>query len=215
MVAQDRRDTLSRELTWVDLVGFYPAPVECLESFLVASAAEVIAGVKPANLIRILNRDLPCGRSIFELWHRYGAKVIEGTVLSALTLREDADGVLLLLYRPELLEKRLRSRTMQAFLTRSGYPALADLETNLKCLAGNFTLKESPDEVGFFLGYPAKDVRGFVNGTNSAWNGRCLWRIYGPPARSLRLYRHFCQQRRQVTARLMDGASPRALLKAA
>ena len=206
---------LTRDLTWVDLVGFYPSPKECLETFLVASAAEVIAGAKPANLIRIRNRNLPCGRSIFKLWHEYGDTVLAGTVLSALTLLNNGDGVLLLLYRPELLSKRLQSKTMQTFLKHCGYPSPVNLDSGLRHLVTSFAENEAPDEVGFFLGYPAKDVRGFIDGQNPAWNGRCLWRIYGPPARSLKLYHHFCDQRRQVTAKLVAGASPAALLKAA
>ncbi len=204
-----------RELTWVDLVGLYPASQECLETFLVASAAEVIAGAKPANLIRIVNKELPCGRSIFRLWRQYGAEVLNGTVLSAAVLREDNGGFSLLLYRPELLEKRLQGKTMQTFLKRCNYPSPAHLESTLQYLTQRFAQYESPDEVGFFLGYPAKDVRGFADGQASAWKGRCLWRIYGPPARSLKLYRHFCDKRRHVTARLIAGASPRTLLEAA
>ncbi len=204
-----------RDLTWVDLVAFYPAPQECLETFLVASAAEVVAGVKPANLIRIINRALPCGRSVFNLWHEYGADVLAGTVLSALTIKDDEHGVLLLLYRPELLEKRLQSRTMQSFLRQRGYQMPITLENSLLSLVKSFAENETPDEVGFFLGYPAKDVKGFCNGESTAWNGRCLWRIYGPPARSLKLYQHFCDKRRVVTNRLAAGIAPRLLLKAA
>ncbi len=207
--------TGERELTWVDLVGLYPAPRECLETFLVASAAEVIAGAKTANLIRIINKELPCGRSIFRLWRQYGAEVLKGTVLSVTVVRENNDGVSLLLYRRELLQKRLQGKTMQAFLKRCGYPSPDCLESSLDYLIKRFAQHESPDEVGFFLGYPAKDVRGFFAGQTSAWKGRCLWRIYGPPARSLKLYRYFCDNRRLMTARLVAGTSPRALLEAA
>ncbi len=210
-----KQEAVERELTWVDLVGLCPAPRECLETFLVASAAEVIAGAKPANLIRIVNRELPCGRSIFRLWRQYGLEVLAGSVLSVAVLREDSDGVSLLLYRHELLEKRLQGMTMQSFLKRCNYPAPDCLESSLQYLTYRFSHYESPDEVGFFLGYPAKDVRGFADGQAPTWEGRCLWRIYGPPARSLKLYRYFCDNRRQVTARLVAGASPRTLLEAA
>jgi hypothetical protein len=60
------------------------------------------------------------------------------SALQVVTLRSDAEGVSLLFYRPELLAKRLSSRTMQSFLAGCGYPqpltldtALAHLQTGL------------------------------------------------------------------------------------
>lgn len=205
----------ARGLTWVDLVAFYPAPQDCLAAFLVSSAAEVLRGVKPANLIRIVRRRLPCGRSLYGLWQDFGAQVLHGSALSALTLRDNDDGVLLLLYRPELLEVRLKGRTMRTFLQRMGYPAPGDLASCLRHLQKSFADHNSPDEVGLFLGYPVKDVKRFMTGHPNPWQGRCLWRIYGPPSRSLRLYRRYCEERRQMTGQLISGVLPATLLKAA
>ena len=204
-----------RALTWVDMVGFYPAPEECLAAFLVASAAEVLAGVKPANLIRILKRQLPCGRCMHSLWEQYGEALLADSSLEALPLREDQDGVLLLLYRPELLEVRLKGRTMRAFLRRRGYPDPQTIEGTLEHLQRSFLSADSPDEVGVFLGYPVKDVNGFMARRKGAWEGRCLWRIYGPPGRSLKLYQWYCRERRAVTEKLISGYLPQDLLCAA
>ncbi len=204
-----------RDLTWVDLVGFYPAPQECLAAFLVSSAAEVLAGVKPANLIRMVKRTLPCGRAMYPLWQEYGAALLKKSALAALPLRDDNDGLLLLLYRPDLLQARLSGRTMQAFLERCGYPRPLTVQSSLLHLQQRFQVSGSPDEVGFFLGYPAKDIKGFIDGREKPWQGRCLWRVYGPPRRSLDLYRRFCRERSNVTARLVSGCCPRDLLVAA
>ena len=203
-----------RTLTWVDMVALYPAPQECLAAFLVTSAAEVLAGVKPANLIRIGKRELPCGRCMFRLWQEHGKELLSGATLQALALREEADGVLLLLYRPELLEARLRGRTMKAFLTQRGYPRPLTLDGILARLQDDYRKGGSPDEVGVFLGYPLKDVKGFMNRGKNIWQGRCLWRVYGPPSRSLRLYRSFCREREAVTQKLAAGWLPNQLLGA-
>jgi hypothetical protein len=212
------RATLAqRELTWVDLINRYPSPRECLAAFVVSSAAEVIAGVKPANLIRIIKRTLPCGRCMYQLWRTYGAEVLRGSALQVLTLRSDADGISLLFYCPELLTKRLSSRTMHSFLTRCGYPQPLTLDSALVHLQKVCQEQESPDEIGMFLGYPAKDVRGFIAGKSSPWQGRCLWRVYGPPLRSLRLYQRFCAERQAINRRMMAGMTgdgPAALLLA-
>lgn len=208
-------DLPGRELTWVDAINVFPAPKDCLAAFLVASAAEVLAGVKPANLIRVLKRDMPCGRSLYKLWCRYGSELLEQSRLSALTLRDEDGALLLLLYRPDLLKRRLSGMTMQAFLRRRGYPQPADLATALAHLKSRFSQDGSPDEVGMFLGYPLKDVHGFINRRQDPWPGRCLWRIYGPPQRSLRLYRRYFEERKALTDKLVSGQSPAALLVAA
>lgn len=208
-------DASGRELTWVDAVNLYPAPKECLAAFLVASAAEVLAGVKPANLIRMLKRDMPCGRSVYKLWQRYGIELLEQSQLSALELREEDDALLLLFYRPDLLDRRLSGRTMQAFLKRRGYPQKLTLTSALDYLRQTFSHQGSPDEVGMFLGYPLKDVHGFIDQRPNPWQGRCLWRIYGPPQRSLRLYKRYFDERKALTDKLATGFRPADLLLAA
>lgn len=204
-----------RPLTWVDVTGLYPDPKDCLAAFIVSSAAEVLAGVKPANLIRVLKRPLPCGRSVYALWQQHSADLLSQSSLSALTLREERDAILLLIYRADLLKQRLNGLTMKSFLKRSGYPQPVTLETALKRLRDDFTVKESPDEVGMFLGYPLKDVSGFISQRCEPWQGKCLWRIYGPPRRSLRLYQRYFSERMRLTDQIVAGESPLDLLKAA
>mgnify|MGYP001144075814 CR=1 FL=1 len=201
-----------RELTWVDLVNRYPSPRECLAAFVVSSAAEVIAGVKPANLIRIIRRTLPCGRCLHHLWHEYSEEVLKDASIRVITLRSDRDGVSLLFYHPGLLAKRLASRTMQSFLAGCGYPKPLVLDTALAHLQQVCQVEDSPDEIGMFLGYPLKDVRGFIAGKSRPWQGRCLWRVYGPPQRSLRLYQRFSVERQAINQRMVAGNAPIALL---
>lgn len=206
-----------RELTWVDLINCYPSPRECLAAFVVSSAAEVIAGVKPANLIRIISRTLSCGRCMYQLWQKYGAEVLQDSAIQVVTLRSDSNGASLLFYRPELLAKRLSSRTMQSFLVGCGYPQPLTLDVALAHLQKVCQEQDSPDEIGMFLGYPAKDVKGFISGKSSPWKGRCLWRVYGPPQRSLRLYQRFCAERQAINQRMlagMAGDGPATLLLA-
>lgn len=214
IVPVSRRSGPSRELTWVDIVGRYAMSRECLAAFIVTSTAEVLAGVKPANLIRILKRSLPCGRCMYALWKEHGTDILTTSSLQVLTVRSDADGDTLLFYRRDLLEKRLSGRTMQSFLKRHGYPQPMTVDNILSHLQQNFRCQESPDEVGMFLGYPLRDVNGFMARRQNAWQGRCLWRIYGPPERSLRLYHAFCHVRRELNQCLTSGIRPATLLEA-
>lgn len=206
---------IGRPVTWVDVAGLFPAPRDCLAAFLVSSAAEVLAGVKPANFVRVFRRKLPCGRSIYRLWQDYSEELLADSHLRALILREDSDAMSLLLYRPDLLERRLLGRTMQTFLQQRGYPQPLTLNTALEHLQNCFSVHDSPDEVGMFLGYPYKDVHGFITQRSKPWPGRCLWRIYGPPHRSLGLYRRYSEKRNNMNDKLVSGVPPTDLLMAA
>lgn len=52
---------------------------------------------------------------------------------------------------------------------------------------------EIPHEVGFGLGYPAKDVMGFMGLVKLDHTGECGWRVYGNPAPSLERGRQFAR----------------------
>lgn len=52
-----------------------------------------------------------------------------------------------------------------------------------------------PHEIGFGLGYPAKDVLGYLGLVDLAPTGECGWRVYGDPAPSYERGRDFAQAR--------------------
>jgi hypothetical protein len=205
---------VGRELTWVDVAGLFPAPKECLSAFFAVAAAEVLSGTKPANMIRVPNQRLPCGRRMYRLWQKFGADLLQDLPLSVMPVQTEKDSVLLLIYRSDLLERRLRGKTMQAFLARHGYPRPLTLEKTLQHLKNSF--KEGiPHEVGMFLGYPLKDVKGFMGQGAGPSQGRGMWRIYGPTARSLPLSDFYRSKRQEMIAKLATGCIPYQLLQAA
>ncbi|MFK5926998.1 MAG: DUF3793 family protein [Desulfuromusa sp.] len=171
---------IERDLTWIDVAGMFPTPRECLAAFFAIAAAEVISGAKPANMIRIPNQKLPCGRRMYRLWQKFGTDLLKDLPASVRTMRSEKDSVLLLIYRFDLLERRLNGKTMKTFLLRHGYPQSLTLETTLQHLQKSFS-DGIPHEVGMFLGYPMKDVKGFMEQGPGPSQGRGMWRIYGPP----------------------------------
>ncbi len=206
--------TRARELTWIDVAGMFPAARECLAAFIAVAAAEVLSGAKPANMIRVPNQVLPCGRRMYGLWQEFGAELIADLPISVRPMQTEKDSVLLLLYRPDLLERRLSGLTMQTFLARQGYPQPFTLEKTLRHLQEAFK-SGIPHEVGMFLGYPVKDVKGFMEQRTTPSQGRGLWRIYGPPARSMRLSNLYRSKRQEMIAKLAAGCFPLQLLQAA
>ena len=139
--------------------------------------------------------------------------------LQAYNLSSEPGRYLLLIYHPELLQKRLNSLTSSTFLTRLGYRQPHTLEAVLEQLAQRFALNnELPHEIGWFLGYPLKDVEGFMGHKPLKVSGQRLWKIYGHSHRSNaladlyqkhhhRIAQQLCQQQRSSVDLLQNRAS--------
>lgn len=184
---------LCQRTAWREVAGHYPEPRQCLAAFLTLGTAEVLAGVKPANLLRISNRRYPCGRNMYQLWQRYGQQLLESSPIVAATMRCDDSGVLLLLYSPTLLQRRLDSRSSHTFLQSLHYRNPRHIATTLKDLTSHFGDEEFPHEIGLFLGYPLKDVTAFMGRSQLKATAQRLWKIYGHARRShalADLYQH-------------------------
>lgn len=63
-----------------------------------------------------------------------------------------------------------------------------------------------PHEIGLALGYPIKDVLGYMGLDSSSCTGICGWRIYGDLNPSLRRSREFRQAKQQAEAFLSVSA---------
>ncbi|MCD6525880.1 MAG: DUF3793 family protein [Desulfuromonas sp.] len=171
----------------------YPDPRECLAAFLALGAAEVLAGVKPANLLRIPNHNNSCGRNLYRLWQMHGRELLDNSPLVAATMRSDDSGALLLLYSPQIIQRRLNSRCAATFLSSLDYDVSGTIEHTLQQLASRFIGNEFPHEIGLFLGYPLKDVAAFMGRSHLPISSQRLWKIYGRSRRSetlADLYQH-------------------------
>lgn len=198
--------------SWRHLAPRFPAARDCLAAFIAFEAAEVLAGVKPANLVRLSAEELPCGQNLCQLWRHHAGEVLQASPLSTTVLRETDDSILLLFSRPELLEKRLNGRGVTTFLQRAGYPGPLHVELALRQLAQRFKDGAFPHEIGIFLGYPLKDVAAFIGWKTLPVTHQRLWKIFGRPHRSLRLADHYRELRRQMGERLTATRQPLALL---
>lgn len=198
----------TRRPVWKDIADRFCDPRECLASYLALEAAEVIAGVKPANLLSISNRTDACGRNPYRLWNRWGEEVIGATPLEVHELTDRGDSVLVLLYRPEFLEHLLGSPPVRAILRRAGYGGEMDLSAMLARLTKRLASGTFPHEIGIFLGYPLKDVAGFMGLARIPFTCQGPWKIYGDPGASLRLADTYRMCRNRMAADLANCSTP-------
>lgn len=203
----------AKRRSWLELTWNFPGERDCLASFIALETAEVLAGHKPANLVRLINRPQLCGRNLYRLWQHYGRQLLDGSPLEACCCRENEREILLLFYRPQLLERRICGHSGRAFLDRCGYP-LDGFRAMLDELANRFRDQSIPHEVGVFLGYPLKDVAAFLGWNDSPFTCQRGWKIFGKARRSLALADRYQSSRNLMSDRLILTGRPEQLLQA-
>lgn len=191
--------------TWKAVANNFPEPRNCLAAFLALNTAEVLAGIKPANLLRINNRHYPCGRNMYQLWQQYGDDLLANCPLVAAVMHHNDDGVLLLLYSPALLQRRLNSRSARTFLHSLSYREPRNIDKTLEDLTRHFVDDKFPHEIGLFLGYPLKDVTAFMGRTKLTATAQRLWKIYGRSRRSIALADLYLRHHQHVAHALRNN----------
>ena len=178
---------------------------ELLEFLLVKTAA-VRQGVKPAELLRV--------RHCYEGVNSEGLHVclyrndIYGILrLDYIELMVEERSSLVLFYNPGKLAATLSDRRSRRWLTRLGYPEDATPDGLLAELRSRAECGRIPHEVGVFIGYPLKDVVGFMRHIPATPIHRGAWRVYGGADESLawmRLYEHAENEARALLRRAED-----------
>lgn len=172
---------------WRDIVHRFSDGRSCLAAFLAMETAEILDGIKPANLINIVNARQSCGRNLYRLWESYGAELIQGSGLASLVLRRRPDALLLFVYHPESLSALLAQRRVANMLGLAGYREPDNLSDTLSELGRRLDRNIFPHEIGIFLGYPLKDVAAFMGWVSIPFSCQGPWKIYGDPRPSLQL----------------------------
>ncbi len=97
--------------------------------------------------------------------------------LRILPLRWRDGNALLYLYRPKLLERDLRDPLSRKLLSECGYACEGAGVCIVRLISRLRTGEGFPHEVGLFLGYPPKDVEGFMHRKDEC--KLCgLWKVY-------------------------------------
>lgn len=150
------------------------------EAVLVRQCAPTLAGMKPGSIFCFNHSPLEVSRQKVCQWN----KQLEpfGLTVQILLERPGSSSVIVFVYRHDRLEQMLSDDAYQSFLAQAGYER-TNLDDLLEQLAQRLrTQPEFPHEIGVFLGYPLRDVIGFIE--NHGRNFTCcgFWKSYGDPA---------------------------------
>ena len=150
------------------------------EAVLVRQCAPTLAGMKPGSIFCFNHSPLEVSRQKVCQWNKQLAPF--GLTVQILLERPSSSSVIVFVYRRDRLEQMLSDDAYQSFLAKTGY-AGTSLDGLLEQLAYRLrTQLEFPHEIGVFLGYPLRDVIGFIE--NHGRNFTCcgFWKSYGDPA---------------------------------
>jgi len=154
---------------------------------LLIRLSPTILGVKPAELLNVKLGDLDKCRLYFQ---EYGSiKFIEIKDFANIYRRQ------LFFYHPEYLSEVLKQKANQLFLKEVGYPLNFELNMYLKILIKKLQSNVFPHEIGIFLGYPLKDVLGYMGVVPLKLVKIKGWKYYGSENLSTIQYQKYLKAR--------------------
>ncbi|UMZ74369.1 DUF3793 family protein [Natranaerofaba carboxydovora] len=148
---------------------------------------------KPSSLISFTkgNRDL------YLLWDMYKEDIKNELSLEYYELRRTSQSVLVLFFKIDELSRHLSDPKRIAFLENYGYHANSSLEESLSLLRTNVD-KGFYHEIGIFLGYPIKDVIGFIENKGKDYIFKRYWKVYHRPDRAKKLFDSYDKAKEQM-----------------
>lgn len=169
-----------------------------LEIWLARQCAPMLMGLKSAVLLRFQTEDVKRAVRLFVRIPFY-YKI----------LYESDNDTVVLFYKKETVSAILEAE--KAFFRKQGYEGnnLSEVLEEIKCRYTSHMAKRTmfPHEVGILLGYPTKDVDGFMKnqGEHALYTGD--WKVYQNLSESLRIFELFKKSRRMTSKMIKHGFS--------
>lgn len=157
------------------------------DELIVRHCSPTLAGLKTGNMFSCpFETDREVTEYLREVNNRLRCKG-----LRAIKLRSCDKKALIYLYRPSRLERDFSDAAVRELLEGFGY--CCDCPERCLCRLISRLNKDKgfPHEIGLFLGYPAEDVRGFIE--NGAACSKCVgsWKVYGDEEAAKKLFRKY------------------------
>ena len=187
---------------------FCKSKTEDLLEWFVQLIAPVLVGAKPAEIL-----SFPWGDK-----HNGRLEQIKTSILlnNKVQMKEFTYGgkcTKLFIYNTKALDDTMADKRNQLFLMKLGYPDIYSRDSYLEVLMDKMQAGSIPDEIGVFLGYPLKDVIGFMGHASLKLTKVNGWRVYGDPKVSDKKFNDFMQARAYVK-QMLTHSSPKRILTA-
>ena len=111
------------------------------------------------------------------------------------------------------MKKNLEDKRNVRFLLEGGYPPQVDVDAYLDRLALNISYGPIPHEIGLFLGYPLKDVLGYIGHPSLKLSKIKGWKVYRNPKISDTIYEGIEGAKRVIRDQLLPYEPDKVLLQ--
>jgi hypothetical protein len=177
--------------------------------WLVETLGPVILGAKPAEIISYPKFD--CMRC--EKIQAIDMGFEKAIKIKYLKIPQENGQMKIIFYDPVHLSDVLMDKRNRNFLVSIGYPTNGTMDAYLKILSGKIKSGICPDEIGVFLGYPLKDVIGYMGHPSLKLTKVQYWRVYGDERVSDEKYKQI-QLKKDEMRCMMNENSLSCVLKA-
>lgn len=183
-------------LKWKNKLGSVDVSQDSFERWLFIQASGVIFGGKSGELL-ILKKD--CFRLPFDNCLEHISSFCKSWKLRYSMLVMNGSTLKLIIYREEAVNLRLKKASKKILHCHLKYPFGLSAQSFLHELSVRWQSSgRIPHEIGIALGYPLKDVWGFMGLNNFRCNGSCGWQIFGDPEPSKKTRARYENARRRA-----------------
>ena len=175
--------------------------------WLVEILGPVLMGSKPAELLSFPKHEKQLLKKIKDIEKHIG----ECKRITYRMFINKNDSIKILFYNPKTLDESLRNFSNMKFLQTLGYPKQYDLDVYLNMIVDKMSEGSIPHEIGVFLGYPLKDIIGFIGHPALKLTKINGWRVYGDPTISDQRFNEFTEAKKKVK-KLLQFNRPEKLL---
>lgn len=154
-----------------------------------------IVGVKPAELINLSRLDSYCSRNCLK---KYKDCLLCNKNIKIKPFVNNKGKEQIFIYHTQCIGKYLNNKYVIKILKDLGYPEVFNVDTYVDHLLGRLSSNTFPHEIGIFLGYPLKDVIGFMGLIPLKFIKTNGWKVYGSEKISDNQYNNFIEARNKV-----------------
>lgn len=177
-----------------------------LETQIALQCAPLLTGVKVSNLLTV-------DRS----FRRQVSGLFKGTMISSCILYESKEKTTFLLYDQSALESYLAREPVRELMDGFGYKGW-DLDEILSYVSVKYEehmegISGFPHEIGLLLGYPPKDVEGFIKNNGRNFLAIGYWKVYEDLPECRRTFRAYNCARERLIHMISSGTKLHGILK--
>ena len=166
--------------------------------WLIEVLGPVILGSKPAEILNLSSKDMNKESKLNDIKSFFS----NCSKLTYNVINISDGGIRIIFINKISLSNVLNNKKCLNFLKFIVYPSEYNIDNYINILINKLNSKDFPHEIGIFLGYPLKDVVGFMGYGNYKFCKTRYWRVYGDESISDKICNTFINDRSKMKSLL-------------